>query len=259
MSSPLSLRAPYAIVGVIMLFGWVFLFCRSEYFDLKDVEIQTSGGIVSESDVLPIVFQILEAQSARPWSKRQLFFLPRKQLEEGIKTALYAEEVEVGDTDKNILRLKISFGSRFLYTTETGDTFTKCTAARPAGIPLEDPAVLSAAKKHYFASTDFTTQSIDGLVYVRKATSTLEVPVIKRLLELGKVLDQHHITFAHLEELPGQDVSIRLDRDREVLVDMSQPIKDQIERCQAILREKEYKDLKPIVIDLRIPGRAYIR
>jgi len=43
------------------------------------------------------------------------------------------------------------------------------------------------------------------------------------------------------------------------LVDLTQPIKGQIERCQAILREKQYKDMKPILIDLRIPGRAYIR
>lgn len=259
MSSYLALRKPYALVGVIMLLGWIFFFCRSETFDLRDVEIQSSGGVISETDVLPIVFQILDTQSARPWSKRQVFFLPKKSLEEGIKAALYAEEVEVGETDNNILRLKISFGSRFLYTTQTGEQFAKCTAARPAGILVEDQGVLSAAKKHYFASKDFTTHDLDGLVYVRKATTTLEVPAIKRLLELGKVLDQHRIPFAHLEELAGQDVSIRLDRDREALVDLTQPIKSQIDRCQAILREKQYKDLKPLVIDLRIPGRAYIR
>ncbi len=259
MSSPFTVRKPYALVGVIVVLGWIFFFFRSEYFELKDVQLETSGGVISESDVLPIVFQALDTQPARPWSKRQVFFLPKHKVGEGIKAALYAEEVQVGETDKNILRLKISFGSRFLYTTQTGEDFLKCAVARPGGIPLTDPPTLSAAKKRYLLATDFTTQALDGLVYVRRATTTLEVPIIKRLLELGKALDERKIRYAYLEEGLGQDVTVQLDRDREVLMDLSQPLEEQVDRCQAILREKEYKDVRPLTIDLRIPGRAYLR
>lgn len=259
MSEHVPLRKPYLLLGVVVVLGWTFFFFRSEFFELKDVEIQSSGGIVSSSDVLPIVFEALDARPARPWSKRQTLFLPKQGLEEGIKAALYAEEVKIEEINDNVLRLKISFGSRFLYTTHDGEDFLKCAVARPAGIALDDPATLAAAKKRYLLATDFTTLKLDGLVYVRKATTTLEVPTIKRLLDLGKTLDEYQIKFAHLEEGSGQEVSVQLDRDRQVLMDLAQPMKDQVERCQAILREKEYQDLKPLTIDLRIPGRAYLR
>lgn len=258
MSSPFSLRAPYALVGVIAIIGWVFFIFRSELFELKGVEVQASGGIVSASDILPIVFETLDTQSARPWSKRQYLFLPKKRIEEGIKATLYAEQVEVGEVEDNVLRLKISFGSRFLYTTQNGEDFLKCAVARPGGVILEDPSTLSAAKKRYL-TTDFTTHAIDGIVYLRKATTTLEVPVIKRLLDLGRSLDDHRVVFAYFEERTGQEVAIQLDRDREVLVDLTQPLDEQVERGRAVLRDPEYKDLKPITIDLRIPGRAYLR
>jgi hypothetical protein len=258
MASLFPVRKSYALLGVIACVGWIFFFFRSEYFDLKGIEVQTSGGFISSADVLPIVFRTLDDQPSRPWSKRQQFFLPKREIEEGIKTALYAERVEVGEVSDNILRLKISFGSRFLYTTEDGEVFQKCAVARPAGIALDEPAVLSAAKKRYL-SIDFTTQALDGLVYVRNTTSTLDVPTIKALLDLGRLLDEHKIRFSHLKELTGKDVSIQLDGNREVLIDLGQPLRDQIERCQAILRDKDYLELKPSVIDLRIPGRAYLR
>ncbi len=259
MSSLFRLRKPYILLGVIALFGWFFFFFRSEFFDIRGIEIQTSGGFVTEGDVLPIVLQSLDAQSARPWSSRHLFFLPEEKVEEGIRVALYAEDVKVGEIDNGILRLSISFGSRFLYTTQNGELFLKCAVARPAGIVLEDPVILNAVKKRYLVSTDFTTQSLDGLVYIRKTTSTLEVPVIKRLLELARSLDDHETRFAHFEERSSTEVSVQLDRDRQLLMDLNQPLVDQVERGQALLREKEYKDLKPLTIDLRIPGRAYLR
>lgn len=258
MVSFFSVRKSYALIGVIACVGWIFFFFRSEYFDLKGIEVQTSGGFISSADVLPLVFRTLDDQSPRPWSKRQKYFLPKQKIEEGIKTALYAEHVKVGETQNSILRLNISFGSRFLYTTEDGGTFLKCAVARPAGIVLDEPVLLSAAKKRYL-SIDFTTQALDGLVYVRNATTTLEVPTIKALLDLGKALDEHQIRFSHLKELTGKDVSIQLDGNREVLIDLGQPLRDQIARCQAVLRDKDYLELKPSVIDLRIPGRAYLR
>ena len=258
MPSYFTLRKPYALVGVIAVVGWTFFFFRSEWFELKGVEVHASGGIISEADILPIVLNILDQQSARPWSKRQEFFLPEKKLEEGIKTALYAEQVEVGETDKNVLRLKISFGSRFVYTTQDGSDYLKCAVARPGGMVVEDSSTLSGLKKRYLA-IDFTTHDVDGLVYLRKTTTTLEVPTIKRLLDLGKLLEDHEIKFAHIEEATGQDVTIQLERDRELLVDLERPLREQVERGQAVLRDKKYKDLKPVTIDLRIPDRAYLR
>lgn len=253
-----TLRKSYLLVGVIALIGWIFFLFRSEYFELKDVEVQASGGIISSADVLPLVFRILDEQPARPWSKRQRFFLPTTALEEGIKTTLYAEEVKVGDTENNILRLNISFGSRYIYTTQNGEEFLKCAIARPAGIVVTDQPVLNAARKRYL-STDFTTQDLDGLVYVRNASGTMDVPTMKQLLELGRILDDHRIKFAHIEEQTSSTVAVHLDRGHEVLFDLSQPLKEQVERCQAILRDKDYQKTLPAVIDLRIPGRAYLR
>lgn len=259
MPSFLSLRAPYALVGVIALFGWVFFFFRSESFEVKGIEITSSGGMIDAADVLPTVFAALDEQSARPWSKRQRFFLPKEVIEEGIKTALYAERVEVGEVQDNILRLNVFFGSRFVYTTQDGSTFLKCAVARPGGIPLEDPSVLNAVKKRYLTSKDFTTHGLDGIVYLRNTSTTLEAPVIKQLLELGRSLDDHKIVFAHMEEREGQEIGIQLDKDRELIMDLGQSILSQVGRAHTILRDKEYKDLKPVTIDLRIQGRAYLR
>jgi hypothetical protein len=257
MPSLFTLRKPYLLLGVVALIGWVYFVFRSEYFELKDVDIQASGGIISSADVLPLVFQILDQQPARPWSQRQRFFIPKAALEEGIKAVLYAEDVKAGDTVDNILRLKISFGSRYIYTTQNGEEFLKCAIARPAGIIVTDQPVLNAARQRYL-STDFTTQSLDGLVYVRNTSGTMDVPTMKQLLELGRVLDDHRIKFAHIEEQTSSTVAVQLDRGHEVLFDLSQPLKEQVQRCQAILRDKEYQKAQPSVIDLRIPGRAYL-
>ncbi len=254
-----SLRKPYALLGSIVCVGWVFFFFRSEYFEVKEVEIQTSGGIVTASDVLPLVLEVLDAGPLRPWAKRQTLFLSKERVGEGVKAALYAEEVQVEREGNNVLRLKIVFGSRFVYATENGESFLRCAVARPEGLPVEEGALLAAAKKRVLLATDFTTHELDGLVYVRKATSTLEVATIKRLLELGTLLGEQKVSFAHLEEGMGSEVTIQLDKDRQVLMDLEQPLRAQVERCQAVLRETEYKTRKPLTIDLRIPGRAYLR
>ncbi len=258
MSSSFELRKPYALLAVIVCVGWIFFFFRSEYFELRDVDIQTSGGTVTEADVLPVVLNVLDSQSARPWSKRQIYFLPKQAIEEGIKNAFYAEWVAVGKTENNILRLNISFGSRFLYTTEKGDSFQRCTVARPTGTPVEDQTTLSVARK-LFLATDFTTQSIDGLVYIRTTTSTLDGTQIKRLLELGKSFDDHKVKYAHFEERANAKVLVQLDKDRSALFDLNQPLNEQVDRCQSILRDPELQRLQPGLIDLTIPGRAYLR
>lgn len=258
MSSPLSLRKPYLVLGSIALIGWFFFFFRSEYFDIQDVEVEASGGAVTSMDVLPIVLKTLDEQPVRPWSNRQRFFLPEQRLMRGIQESLYAEKVEVGGTKKNILRLKVMFGSRFLYTTQDGEAFQTCTVARPKGAALSDPSVLISAKKHFLA-TDFTTHKLDGIIYVRKATTTLEVPQIKRLLGLGKALEDRRLAYAHIREFDGKDVSIQLDRSAEAFISLEQPLEDQVDRLQSILRDKDYARRRPLQIDVRIPGRAYIR
>ena len=251
------IRRPYILLALIATTGWLFFFFRSEWFQVQDVDVQVSGGAVSAYDVLPLVLQTLDAQPARPWSGRQIFFLPTHAIEEAIRSSLYAETVQVEREANNVLRLKINFSSQFVYVTQDGQSFQKCSAAKPDGVEVDDTTTITSAKAH-FLNTDFTTRALDGLVYVHHSTSTLTQGDVQALLSLWKSLDLAKQSFSHIEDSTNGSLVVQIDRDHSFLIDPSQSVKDQLERGQAILRDKRYKTVQPLVVDLRIPGRAYI-
>lgn len=257
--APSFVRRSYLFLGIFVCIGWLFFFFRSELFEIQDVSVQASGGMITSTDILPLVFEIVDAQPLRPWSARHRAFLPKQQIEKGIEKALYAERVEVDEIDNNVLRLNISFGSRFLYVTQEGEVFFKTSIARPEGTIVEDPAVLMNAKKHYLAK-DFTTLDVDGVVYVRTSTSTLEIPFIKKVLSLQQALNQQNLAYAYFSERVGSEVSVQIGTNQEVWLDLNSPIGPALDRLKYLLgRQKKEKGPKPSIIDLRIPNRAYLR
>lgn len=258
-SAPSIIRRPYVFLGIFACIGWAFFFFRSEWFEIQDVTIQASGGTISSAELLPVVFQVLDTQPLRPWSARHRSFLPKDQIQKGIEQALYAERVEVGETQDNVLRLNISFGSRFLYATQDGETFLKTSIARPEGIAVADPAALVNIKKHYLAK-DFTTHGVDGVVYVRNSTSSIETGFIKEVLSLQQILNGQKVSYAYFSERKGSEVSVQVAVAQEVWFDLSHPVEPATNQLKYLLeKQKTDKGPKPTVIDLRIPNRAYLR
>ena len=258
-AAPSFIRRPYIFLGIFVCVGWLFFFFRSEVFEIQDVSVQASGGTITSTEVLPLVFQLLDTQSLRPWSGRHRAFLPKDLLQQGMEQALYAEKVEVGEIRNNVLRLNISFGSRFLYTTKDGESFIKTSIARPEGIVVTDPATLINAKKHYLAK-DFTTQSVDGVIYVRNSTTTFETGFIKQILSLQQALNQQKVPYAYFSERKGSEVTIQVAVNQEVWLDLNNPLEPALSQLKYLLeKQKTDKGVIPTVIDLRIANRAYLR
>jgi hypothetical protein len=97
----------FLLLGVLAIFGWAYIFLFSDTFVIKKIKAEGINNL-DQMDVSREVLDILDKRPQwRPWPSRHAWFIDRQSLEKELKKRFFAISVTVDKSLFNILRLKI--------------------------------------------------------------------------------------------------------------------------------------------------------
>ena len=254
----------FALLFVFALIGWSYILFVSDALTVQEVEAPGLK-ILDAQELEREVYGILDGREGwRPWSPRHIWFIDGQKLQEKIKDHLFVLSVDVDKVGFNVLRLKIEERSkRFVFYShrqyfwadmqgvlgeelsleERRDVQARILGQRPARI--DEPPLI-----HVDLDEDVTSGYVIGRMdEVRSWIQTSE-----ELLKAGIAYREY--------SPPTSSSTVGLLRSQEgypVVMDTSQSLSGQIKTFLAFVQSKP-KDLKvEEYVDVRIPGRIYVK
>lgn len=257
-------NAVFTLLGCTAVLGWLYVIFMSQLFIVN--EVQAEG--LKTLDQLDVTREVLAALDERgewrPWPKRHALFLDEESLKEKLKTRLFVANVTVDKSHFNILRLKIE---------ERAKRFVLHSRQQYFWIDLQGVATdeLSLDEKKHVQARLLGNRSI----------SPDEPPVVKRNLE--DVISSGYTVFTADESKQWIQVSDQIVRagllyreieppgssstllnvlgpeGYDIHMDLTSPIGVQVRTYQAFIKAKPSDIDKVQYIDVRVPGRVYLK
>lgn len=257
-------RAVFTILGLGAVFGWTYLVFISDVFSVNAVEVRGVKDL-DPVDVTREVFDVLdERASFRPWPARHAWFINQKELEERLKTRLFVLNATVEKSYDNVLRLSIEervkrmvFHSRQQYfwldlqgvaTQELSQEEKRDVQARLLGhrpVRVDEPPVIKRNLDEPVSAGFVLTDQNEA----------------RHWIGLSEKLGMAGLAYREIEP-PAASSSLFKVLSVEgytVLMDVTASIESQVHTYQAFIKNKP-KDLgQPEYIDVRVPGRVYLK
>lgn len=254
----------FGLFGVIAIVGWIHVVLMSDAFQINDVRA-TGLQALDELDVTKEVFRILDAREGwRPWPKRHSWFLDQKDLENVLKERLFAANVTVKKGYGQSIEIaveerakRIVFHSRQQYawvdlhgvvTSELDDAERKDAQARLLGQRAATAGDAPIIKRNLEEN-------------VSQGFTAGDSREVKEWIELHDNLKRAGMLFR--EFTPPSVSSTQLDvlaqNGEEVRMDITASIEMQVKTYQAFKKTKEGAKKIYDYIDVRVPGRVYVK
>jgi hypothetical protein len=257
-------RAVFTILGLGALFGWTYLVFISDVFSVSAVEVRGVEDL-DPVDVTKEVFHTLDSREEfRPWPPRHAWFIDREALEEKLKNRLFVLNATVENSYDNILRLSIEervkrvvFHSHKQYfwldlqgvaTQELSDEEKRDIQARLLGhrpIRPDEPPVIKRDLDELVSS---------GFVLTLQNEA-------REWIALSEKLGTAGLAYREIEPPTASSSLFKVlsIEGHTVLMDITAPIESQVNTYQDFIKSKP-KDLgQPEYIDVRVPGRIYLK
>lgn len=257
-------RAVFTILAVGAIFGWTYLVFISDVFSVNAIEVRGAKEL-DPMDITREVFAVLDAREEyRPWPTRHSWFLDREDLEEKLKNRLFVLHATVEKSYDNILRLSIEERLKRVVFHSHQQYFW-----------LDLQGVATGAL------SDEEKRDIQARLLGNRLIRSDEPPVIKRdldeLVAAGFVLanqSEAHEWVSLSEELGTAGLAYReLEPPTassslfkvlsvegfNVLMDITAPIESQVSTYQSFIKNKPDDLGQPEYIDVRVPGRVYLK
>lgn len=257
-------RTTFFILGVCAVVGWAYIFLFSDLFIINTVIVEG----VENLDPIDVHREVLATLDKRggwtPWSKRHMLFVNERELENQLKDRLFVSNITVDKKGRNILRLKIE---------ERVKNFILHSRQQYAWVDHQGVVTqqLSTEEK----------RNAQALLLGQRSPDNSEPPIIKRNLNedvssgfqvfsgteakkwisLAEQLKALNVAYREFEP-PGVSSTIMKVLSKEgyeLLMDITVPLDIQIATYNAFLKAKP-KDIDQVeYIDVRVPGRVYLK
>ncbi|MEK7473410.1 MAG: hypothetical protein AAB668_01630 [Patescibacteria group bacterium] len=257
-------RVVFTILALGTIFGWTYLVFISDAFSVSAVEVRGVEDL-DPVDVTKEVFHLLDAREEfRPWPPRHAWFIDREALQEKLKSRLFVLNATVENSYNNVLRLSVEervkrvvFHSHKQYfwldhqgvaTQELSDEEKRDTQARLLGhrsVRSEEPPVIKR---------DLDELVAPGFVLTNQNEA-------REWIALSEKLGTAGLAYRELEPPTASSSLFKVlsVEGYTVLMDITSPIESQVHTYQAFIKNKP-KDLgQPEYIDVRVPGRVYLK
>jgi hypothetical protein len=257
-------NAVFLILGAVALFGWPYVLFMSDAFTVNAVEVRGLKTL-DPVDVTREVFHVLDARGEwRPWPSRHAWFIDQEALKMQLKDRLFISDVVVDKSYNNILRLsieerskKVIYHSHQQYfwvdiqgvaTAELSDDERKSAQARLLGqrTPNSDDAPI--------IKNDLDETINQGFVLADSRRA-------KEWIKLAEDLKSYKLLYREIEPPTASSTlfTVLSQEGYDVLMDITAPLDLQVKTYQAFMKSKP-KDLKPLdYVDVRVPGRVYLK
>lgn len=257
-------RAVFTILGLCAVFGWIYLVFISDVFSINIVQVRGVKNL-DPVDITREVFSLLDAREQfRPWPPRHAWFIERAALEEKLKKRLFVLNVTVDKSYGNVLRLSIEERvKRVVFHSHQQYFWVDLQGVATAGLSSDEK------------------RDIQARLLGQRQIRSDEPPIIKRDLDesveqgfsLGTENEAHEwialseklgtagLAYREMEP-PAASSSLFKVLSIEgytLLMDITAPIESQVHTYQAFIKNKPKDIGQPEYIDVRVPGRVYLK
>lgn len=258
-------RIFFVFLGVVSVIGWSYVFFVSDAFMLKDVEVRG----VKTLDPVEVKREVYDVIDSRPhpfWQPaRHTWFLRAEELEPLLKERLFAERVTVDNPSKNILRLLVEERSRRSILR---------TSSQWLWIDMQGVILDALSPKE--------SQDADNRLLGKPATVTADAPIVyinrekpfhvgesiqigdmRAWLDVALEMKKQGIAYREIEpptEASSTQLVLKTAEGYDVWFDTSSDtLKTQIEAYRAFQKQKPKDVQVHEYVDVRIPGRVYVK
>lgn len=254
----------FGFFGIVAIIGWAHVILMSDAFHINTVKA-TGLQVLDEMDVTKEVFRILDERPYwRPWPKRHSWFLDEKALEESLKERLFAANVTVskgyGQTISITLEeraKRIIFHSRQQYawvdlhgivTSELSETEKRDAQARLLGHRKANANDAPIIKRNLEEG-------------ISQGFTTGDVREVKEWIELHDLLRKSGMEFREFTPptVSSTQLEVLAQNGEEVIMDITASIEMQSKTYQAFKKTDEGAKKIYDYIDVRVPGRVYVK
>jgi hypothetical protein len=239
---------------------WFFYF--SGFWSISDIQVGQLQ-MLDRGEVVSSTYEILDQHSA-PWNRRNIFLIDTDELISGLRERLFAESVTVEKSYPNVLRLIIKERQRSVVVASGSQLLNVDTDGIVTGEAEGDDADQSRLLLNGVAVADQTHHPVvetDLSEAVTTGYQAADAGEVKRWIESYRAFIGSGMRFRylHLTSPTSTTVYVVSTGGYRVIMDMLQPLDPQIETFLKFLRTKS-KDY-PIYeyVDVRIPGKLYVK
>lgn len=257
-------RPIFFFLVLVALFGWAYVFFMSDLFLVSDIEVRGLKS-VDAYDVKREAFAIMDQQNSRwSWLNRHALFLNREAIEEGLKETLFAELVAVENVHFNVLRLLIEERSnRFIFHSHQQYLWVDLQGVATAELSVDErkqaQARILGQRSVRSDDAPIIHRDLDELIAAGYRVS--DQTEVRSWLEFTNRIYKQGFLYREYEPPTASSTSATLI-SREgypVFVDLSKDLNYQLNAYNAFKQDKPKELQVKEYVDVRIPGRIYVK
>lgn len=258
-------RIVFLLLASFAGIGWIHLIFVSDWLSVREIRAESLKQL-EQADVAREVFVLLDERGGwRPWPARHAWFIDRQGLKQKLQHQLFAEFVSVDKINNNVLRLKIEERSkRFILhshqqyvwvdlngiiTTELTFDERRDAQSRLLGhrvSRLDDAPVIHVDQDQILHVGENVAFGDDVRWWIQSA---------KQIMKEG---------FFYREMIPPERPSSTTatfvaQEGYGVLIDLHDPLAPQVRSYLAFLQSHRMKTKVAEYVDIRIPGKVYVK
>ncbi|MFH2232497.1 MAG: FtsQ-type POTRA domain-containing protein [Patescibacteria group bacterium] len=253
----ITLVVAFALIGT----AW-FLFA-SGFFDISTIEIEGIQ-MLDRGEVTREVDSALEHDSWKPWKKNNLLMLDTERLKNTLKDRLFVANVTVDKSYPNILRLLIEERQRSVIL-KSNDQYVHVDATGVVTGYVEGENLASA--QNIVAARSLSDLSTLPVIIMNTADplapgfQIAEPEQVRRWLDtFNTVLNEGiKIRFMKIETPEASLGRFVSDHGYDIYFDLKQPLEGQIATYSAYVKTQPDLGAINYYIDVRIPGRIFVK
>lgn len=255
----------FVLLGCAALLGWFDLVIASDWLCVREVRADGLKQLEQE-EVTREVFQILDERGSwRPWSSRHAWFVDRDLLARKLQERLFAEKVTVDKFDGDVLRLKIEERSkRIILHSHQQYVWVDLNGIVTADLNNDEKrdaqSRLLGQRAPHFGDAPIVNMNIDRDLQIRE--NAAHGDDVKSWIQSAALIMKEG--FFYREMLLPQDASsttatLIAPEGYKVYADLGESLAPQIRSYLAFLKPPR-TDLKVLeYVDIRIPGKVYVK
>lgn len=243
--------------------GITWFFFVSGFWTVTTVE---TGPLqqLERGEVASTTFAALDEGEWKPWDRRNILLIDAGELARQLKERLFAEDVAVEKSYPHILRLKITERQRSVVLASTSQLLNVDTNGIVTGEATGETANQARLRLNRKALADLTHQPVVALDLPELAADGYQVAdsaTVKGWIEAYRALIASGMKFRYMSLTSPTSTAAYVTSDAgwQVIYDLGEPLGPQIETYQKFIRAKS-KDLKIYeYVDVRIPGKIFVK
>lgn len=254
----------FVFLGVVAVIGWSYVFFVSDAFMLRDVEIRG----VKSLDPLAVkreVYDVVDHRARPFWQPaRHMWFLKAGDVEPVLKERLFAEELSVDNVSGNILRLIIKERARrYILHTPTQWLWIDLQGVVLQELTLKE---LKDAENRLLGKPALITSDAP-IIHLDQSRlqigETIQRQDIRAWLDIALDMQMQGIGYREIEppaDTSSTQLTLKTAEGYAVWFDTSSDtLKKQIEAYKAFAKQKPKDVQVHEYVDVRIPGRVYVK